>query len=88
MSAARFSVSRGRSVHRSSRLRARLRHAVEPGSDPTGLRRGPAREAKVAREPAVTLDPERSARIDAELAGKRKEFQRLLVEEYRDSLYW
>ena len=44
-------------------------------------------ESRPRHEPAVVLDDEGSKAIDAELAARRADFQRELVEDYRDSLY-
>ncbi len=44
-------------------------------------------ESRPRHEPAVVLDDEGSKAIDAELAARQADFQRELVEDYRDSLY-
>jgi Zn-dependent protease with chaperone function len=67
---------------------ARLEEARLHDSHPPTARRIELLEARAVTDPMVSLDPARSAEVDAELLGKRKEFQKLLVEEYRDSLYY
>ena len=69
---------------RVARLEEARLHDTHP---PTALRIELV-EARAVRDPIVSLDPAKSAAVDAELMGKRKEFQQLLVEEYRDSLYY
>lgn len=66
---------------------ARLEEARLDDTHPPTARRIELLEARGGGEPAVTLDADRSARIDEELSGKRTAFHRLLVEEHQDSLY-
>ncbi len=69
------------------RLVARLEGARLDATHPPTAKRIELLEKRPRQEPRVSLSPERSALIDAELGSRRRAIQQDLVDEYRDSLY-
>lgn len=67
---------------------ARLEEARLDATHPPTARRIELLEGRPPKAPRVTLAAEQSAAIDDELASKRPVLQRVLVEEYQDSLYY
>ena len=66
---------------------ARLENARLGETHPPTGKRITLLESRPRTEPVVTLDAERSAAIDDELAPLRPALERTLVDEYRDSLF-
>ncbi|MDQ3163474.1 MAG: M48 family metalloprotease [Actinomycetota bacterium] len=73
--------------HDRRRRVARLENARLGDTHPPTGKRITLLESRPRTEPVVTLDAERSAAIDDELAPLRPALERTLVDEYRDSLF-
>lgn len=69
------------------RRAARLEGARLDATHPPTAKRIDLLESRGRQAPTVVLNPERSAAIDAELAGRRRVLQQELIDEHRDSLY-
>jgi hypothetical protein len=66
---------------------ARLEEARLDATHPPTGRRIALLQARLPRQPAVELTPERSAQIDAELASRRAELSARIIDGRRSALY-